>query len=266
MSIEATYPDLALDLHDDVLWVILNRPQVHNAMTPQMIHGLTTIFRELPERDDVRVVVLTGEGRSFCAGADLTHMRAAADFDIAQNVAGGEAIFDLMQAVDDCPKPVVGRINGATIGGGVGLVSCCDITVASEMARFGLSEVRLGLLPAVISPFVLAKIGEGNGRELFLTGERFDALRAQKIGLVQHVVSHEQLDEQVIEYVEQLLQAAPGAQAAAKKLIQYVAKRPTRETREYTANLIAQRRASEEGREGMNAFLEKRKPYWQETV
>lgn len=265
MSEDGKYAGLALDLRDSVLRVALNRPQVHNAMTPQMIKALLTIFRELPQRKDVRVVLLTGEGRSFCAGADLAFMRAAADYTFEQNAADGEAIFDLMQAVDECPKPVVGRINGAAIGGGVGLVSCCDIVVASDQARFGLSEVRLGILPAVISPFVLAKIGEANGRELFLTGERFDAHHAQRIGLVQHVVPEAQLDAQVYERVQQLLQAAPGAQAAAKELIRSVVKKPKNETRHYTANLIAQRRASDEGREGMSAFLEKRKPFWQEA-
>jgi len=265
MSEDATRAGLAVDLQRNVLRVALNRPEVHNAMTPAMIAALTDLFCGLSQREDVRAVVLTGMGRSFCAGADLAFMRAAADFTFEQNVADGEAIFDLMQAVDNCPKPVIGRINGAAIGGGVGLVSCCDIVVASEKAHFGLSEVRLGILPAVISPFVLAKIGEANGRELFLTGERFDADHAHQIGLVQHVVPHEQLDDKVDERVQQLMQAAPGAQADAKELIQFVIKKPKNETRRYTANLIAQRRASDEGREGMTSFLEKRKPSWQEA-
>jgi len=251
-----------LSLDGSVLRVALNRPQMHNAMNPEMIASLFAVFRELPQRDDVRVVVLTGNGRSFCAGADLAFMRAAADYDFEQNVADGQAIFDLMQIVDTCPKPVVGRINGAAIGGGVGLVSCCDIAVAVERAKFGLSEARLGILPAVISPFVLAKIGEGNGRELFMTGERFDAHHARRIGLVQHVVAEADLDSVVDERVQQLLQAAPGAQAAAKKLIHTVATQPKIEMRDYTSRLIAERRASDEGRDGMSAFLEKRKPTW----
>ena len=265
MSEDVMQNGLALGLDDGVLRVTLNRPQVHNAMNPEMINALLVVFRELTHREDVRVVVLSGEGRSFCAGADLAFMRAAADYSFDQNVADGELIFDLMRIIDECPKPVVGRINGAAIGGGVGLVSCCDIVVAAERARFGLSEVRLGILPAVISPFVLAKIGEANGRELFLTGERFDAHHAQRIGLVQHVIMEEQLDAKVNERVQQLLLAAPGAQAAAKELIRFVAKKPKGETREYTARLIAQRRASDEGREGMSSFLEKRKPTWQES-
>jgi methylglutaconyl-CoA hydratase len=246
-----------------VAWVALNRPEFHNALTPAMIGALTAVFHSLSVRDDVRVIVLTGNGRSFCAGADLSFMRAAADYTFAENIADGEAIFDLMTAVDSCPKPVVGRINGAAIGGGVGLVACCDVVIAVERAQFAFSEARLGIVPAVISPFVLAKIGVGNGRELFLTGERFAAARAQQIGLVQHVVAEAQLDDVVAERVQQLLPAAPGAQAAAKALIRVVAHQPKTAVRDYTARLIAERRASDEGREGMSSFLEKRRPNWQ---
>lgn len=248
---------------DSVLTVALNRPESHNAMVPNMIRDLAAVFEDVGRRDDVRVVVLTGNGRSFCAGADLAFMRAAADYSFEQNVADGEAIFDLMMKVDQCPKPVVGRVNGTAIGGGVGLVSCCDIVVAVARAQFGFSETRLGILPAVISPFVLAKIGPSNGRELFLTGERFDAHHAGRIGLVHHVVEDEaELDDKVNERMTQLLQAAPGAQAAAKELIRAFAYQPQETIREYTTELIAQRRASDEGREGMSAFLEKRKPSW----
>ncbi len=248
-----------------VLTVALNRPEQHNALTPEMITGLTQLFRDLAADDSVRLVILTGNGRSFCAGADLNFMRAAADYTFDENVADGQAIFDLMWAVDRCPKPVIGRINGAAIGGGAGLVSCCDSVVAVERATFAFSEVRLGIVPAVISPFVLAKIGAAHARELFLTGERFPAAHAQRVGLVHHVVADEAaLDEAVAGRVEQFLQGAPGAQGAAKTLIRTVVDRPADQLREYTTNLIAQRRASEEGREGMSAFLEKRKPGWQQ--
>lgn len=247
-----------------VLTVSLNRPDQHNTLTPTLMAELTRVFAGLPGREDVRVVVLTGRGRSFCAGADLAFMRAAAGYDFDQNVADGQAIFDLMLAVDHCPQPVVGRINGPAIGGGVGLVSCCDIVVAVERASFAFSEARLGIVPAVISPFVLSRIGPSAARELFLTGERFDARRAQAIGLVQHVVAEEELDAVVAGRVAQLLQAAPGAQATVKELIHTVAFRPKENVRDYTAETIARRRASAEGQEGMSAFLEKRKPYWQE--
>lgn len=259
-----SYETIDLKQADAVLTVAMNLPQSHNAMTPTMIAELTAVFQNINTLPDVRVVVLTGNGRSFCAGADLNFMRAAADYGYDENVADGNAIFDLMHAIDSCHKPVIGRINGAAIGGGAGLVSCCDIVVAAERAKFGFSEARLGILPAVISPFVLAKIGAGNGRELFLTGERFDAAHAQRIGLVNRVVDGDGLDEAVAERIGQLLLAAPNAQKEGKAMIRAVAHRPKAEMRDYTSGLIASRRASAEGKEGMSSFLEKRKPAWAE--
>lgn len=254
---------ITIETNQGVATVTLDRPDSHNALTPEMIADLTAAFQQLGEDDAVRVVVLTGAGRSFCAGADLAAMRAAADYTFAENVADGEAIYDLMEAVNDCPRPVVGRINGAAIGGGVGLVACCDIAVAVERAVFAFSEVRLGILPAVISPFVLAKIGPSAARELFLTGERFSAARAREIGLVHHVVPDEAaLDETVRERIAALLQAAPGAQADAKALIREVAWSRRADMRSLTSQLIARRRATDEGREGMSSFLEKRPPSW----
>lgn len=248
----------------NVVTVALNRPENHNAFNPQMVAELTAFFRGVTPDTSIRVIVLTGKGRSFCAGADLAFMRAAADFTFAENVADGEAIFDLMQAVDSCPRPIIGRINGAAIGGGAGLVSCCDSVAAVAGAKFGFSEARLGIVPAVISPFVVAKIGPSHARELFLSGERFDAVHARHIGLVHHIAADEaELDAVVAQRVSEYLQAAPGAQAAAKTLIGQVVGRPKAEMRTYTSELIAQRRASEEGREGMSAFLEKRPPFWQ---
>jgi methylglutaconyl-CoA hydratase len=246
-----------------VLTAALNRPEQHNAINGEMVAALTAVFQDLDRREDVRVVVLTGNGRSFCAGADLAMMRAAADYSYDENLADGRAIFDLMVAVDGCRKPIVGRVNGAAFGGGAGLVSCCDIVVAGERARFGFTEARLGIVPAVISPFVLAKIGPTHGRELFLTGERFDAAWARHIGLVHHVVAEQDLDDKVQERVAELLQAAPGAQAEVKALIGTVAYRPKSDLRDFTATVIARRRASDEGREGMSAFLQKRAPWWQ---
>jgi methylglutaconyl-CoA hydratase len=251
-------------LEGAVLTVTLNRPRVHNAMSPQLIRELTSLFEEVGGRDEVRVIILTGSGPSFCAGADLAYMRAAADYDFERNVADGEAIYNLMATVDRCPKPVVGRINGAAIGGGVGLVSGCDVVVAVEDAVFAFSEVRLGLVPAVIAPFVINKIGAGSARELFLTAARFGARDAQRIGLVDHVVPEAEMDKIVSGIVETLLLGAPGAQAAAKELIRAMTWQPEIDQRAFAAELIASRRASSEGKEGMNAFLEKRKPSWQE--
>lgn len=248
----------------DVVTAALNRPENHNAFNPQMVAELTAFFRAVTAEPSMRVIVLTGNGRSFCAGADLAFMRAAADFTFAENVADGQAIFDLMQAVDSCPRPVIGRINGAAIGGGAGLVSCCDNVVAAARARFAFSEARLGIVPAVISPFVVSKIGASHARALFLSGERFDAVHARHIGLVHHIAADEaELDALVAQRVNEYLQAAPGAQAAAKTLIGQVVSGAKAEMRAYTSELIAQRRASAEGREGMSAFLEKRPPFWQ---
>jgi methylglutaconyl-CoA hydratase len=247
-----------------VLSVVLNRPEVHNALTPGMIQRLTAVFQQLNERDDVRVVVLTGNGRTFCAGADLSHMLAAGQFSFEANVRDAEVIFDLMLMVEQCAKPVIARVNGTAVGGGVGLISSCDIVVAVERAKFSFSEVHLGIVPAVISPFVLGKIGVQNGRELFLTGERFSATRAKEAGLVQYVVPEEELDGKVQELIELLLQGAPGAQAAIKQLVRAVNGRPKEEVRDYTTHLIARRRESAEGLEGMSAFLQKRKPMWNE--
>jgi methylglutaconyl-CoA hydratase len=248
---------------DGVLTIALNRPQYHNALNPDMTKRLAAIFENVSQDREIRVIVLTGNGRSFCAGADLAFMRAAADYSFDENVADGRAIFDLMQMIDRCDRPVIGRINGSAIGGGVGLVSCCDVVVALERAKFGFSEVRLGLVPAVISPFVLARIGPGQAREWFLTGERFDARHAREIGLVNHVVAdEEQLDAKVEALVAHLRSAAPGAQAAAKELIHRVAHQPKQDMREYASQLIARLRAGAEGREGMASFLEKRSPDW----
>lgn len=250
---------------EGVATVTLNRPQSHNALTPEMIKGLRETFDELGGDDQIRIVVLRGRGRSFCAGADLGAMRAAAEYSYEENVADSEAIFDLMSTLSSCPKPVVAAVQGAAIGGGVGLVSCCDISIAVSGTIFAFSEVRLGILPAVISPFVTNRMNAGAVRELFLTGERFDAERALAAGLVQHVVESETaLEELLQERIRLLLQAAPGAQAAVKELLREIQRRPDSELRGYTSQFIAHRRASDEGREGMSAFLEKRKPWWQQ--
>lgn len=245
--------------------VVLNRPRRHNALTPEIIRDLRLTFLRLGDDDTVRAIVIRGIGKSFCAGADLGSMRAAADYSFEENVADGEAIFDLMDAVNRCPKPVVARVTGAAIGGGAGLVCCSDIALATADTVFAFSETRLGIVPAVISPFVVSRIGQSAARELFLTGERFSAARAFADGLIHYVLPDEEsLDEQVEGRVRQLLQAAPGAQATVKALLREVAGEPHDALRAYTSKLIAQRRASDEGREGMNAFLEKRKPWWQE--
>jgi methylglutaconyl-CoA hydratase len=245
----------------------LNRPEVHNALNQELMGEMAATLQQLAQDDSVRVVVLAAVGGTFCAGGDLKMMREAADYTFEQNKAGGYEIFDLLGTMSEFPKPLVGRVQGHALGGGVGLLSCCDIVVAVAKAQFGLTESRLGIVPAVISPYVINKIGVSNGRQLFLTGERFSADYARQVGLVHYVEPDEEaLDERIAERVGELLMASPQSQAVAKQLIRTVAYQPISAMREYTAQTIAECRASEDGREGMSSFLEKRRPRWQAEV
>ncbi len=252
---------LQLTVAGPVAAVRLTRPEQHNAFNATTVRELTTTFQSLGTADEVRVIVLEGEGPSFSAGADLGWMKTVAGYGPDENMADALRLADCLATIRDCPKPVVCRVHGAAMGGGAGLVAACDIAVAAENTRFAFSEVRLGLIPAVISPFVLERILPSAARELFLTGEPFDAHRARQIGLVHQVVPAAELEAAVADRLTQLLAAGPEAQAAAKHLIAYVrAHQGT--AREDTARMIAERRASAEGQEGMAAFLERRKPRW----
>lgn len=253
---------VALTLDGPVAHVVLARPDVRNALDGPMVRELRTAVAAASARDDIRVIVLAGRGTVFCAGADIEWMKTVAGFDREDNLTDAAELAGLFETIDRSPKAVVACIQGAAFGGGVGLVAVADVAVAEAGTRFAFSEVRLGLVPSVISPYVLRKIGVAAARELFLTGERFDAARAQAIGLVQRVVPAGELDAAVDERVRELLQAAPGALAAAKALIRNVAGRPAEAVRDLTIATIAERRASPEGREGLTAFLEKRKPDW----
>jgi methylglutaconyl-CoA hydratase len=255
---------LRIDRRGPVARVVLNRPAVHNAFDDVLVRSLTAAARDLGADPGVRVVVLAGEGKSFCAGADLNWMKRMVDYGPEENRRDSEALARMFEALDALPRPVVGRIHGAAIGGGTGLVAVCDVAVASSEAVFGFSEVRLGILPAVISPFVLAKIGAAAARELFLTGDRFDAARAREIGLVQRVTDPEALDAGVERIVTSLLHGGPEAQARIKRLIPEVAGRSPADARAVTAEAIAGARAGAEGQEGMRAFLERRPPRWRE--
>ena len=245
-----------------VLRLTMNRPQVHNAFNSEMIRELAAAFDEAKKDANVRLVVLTGAGESFCAGADLNWMREIIRYSYEQNLRESRELAELMHSIYALPKPTIARINGAVIGGGTGLFSACDIVIASDRARFGLSEVKIGLIPAAIGPYVIRRIGESAARELFLTGERFDAQRALEIGLVNKVVVHEALDEKVAEVVRLLLSSGPEAIARCKELLQKVPAMGLDEAKSYTAEMIAGLRVSPEGQEGMAAFLEKRKPKW----
>jgi len=245
-----------------VATVTMARPDVHNAFNEHLIAQLRGAFEELASDEGVRVVALAGEGKSFSAGADLDWMRRAAGFSEKENLRDAAAAAALWRAVAECPKPVVARVHGNAFGGGAGLVAASDIAIASEQAMFGFTEVRLGLVPATVAPHVVEKIGPGRALALFLTGERFDARRALEIGLVHQVVEAGQLEIAVGAVVDSLLLGGPDAQAACKQLVRHVASADRSEVDGYTAAMIAEARAGAEGREGVGAFLEKRKPQW----
>ena len=245
-----------------VATVTLARPEARNALNVALIQELTRCFEELAEEEEVRVVVLTGEGSSFCAGADIGYMRDTAGFSYEENLEDARRLGEMFQAVDDLPKPVVAKVRGAAIGGGVGLVAVTDVAVAGEGTRFAFSEVRLGIAPATIAPFVVRKIGHSRARALFLTGERFDAEAAREIGLVHGVVPQGNLDSTVEQVVAQLLQGGSAAQAAIKELLRQIEATEPMEALGIMTQLIAELRVGEEGQEGLGAFLEKREPYW----
>ena len=243
----------------------LHRPELHNAFDAALISALTTALEQLAGDAGVRVVVLEGAGASFSAGADLNWMRGMAAASEQANRDDSLALARLMRALDELPKPTIARVHGAAFGGGVGLVACCDIAIGAEGAKFGLTESRLGLLPAVISPYVIAAIGVRNARRYFATAEVFDAAQAQRIGLLHEVVAADALDEAVDRQVALLLKAGPIASAQAKSLVRDVAWLRDRDAIDAAnADLIARLRVSDEGQEGLSAFLEKRAPAWAE--
>lgn len=243
----------------------LNRPQLHNAFDATLIAALVGALDAAGRDPDVRVVVLEGEGASFSAGADLNWMRGMAAASEAENREDSLALARLMRTLDELPKPTIARVHGAAFGGGVGLVACCDIAIGAAGAKFGLTEARLGLLPAVISPYVVAAIGQREARRWFATAEMFDAATACRIGLLHEVVEADALDGAVQRQVDLLLKAGPVAAAGAKALVRQVASHADRDRHDTdNAALIARLRVSDEGQEGIAAFLEKRAPRWAE--
>jgi methylglutaconyl-CoA hydratase len=241
--------------------VTLNRPEVRNAFNETLIAELTD-WVETGGWGDARVVVLAGAGKVFCAGADLEWMAKMIGYSREENVRDARAAGRMFEALDAMPVPLIGRVHGAALGGGAGLAAVCDIVVAADDAVFGFTEAKLGIVPAVISPFAVARIGPPAARELFLTAARFSAARAKEIGLVNAVVPAAGLDAAIEEYTRELLTSAPGAVAGAKALIARVAGQASGSVGEFTAETIARHRVSEEGQEGMRAFLEKRTARW----
>jgi len=244
--------------------VTLNRPDVRNAFNAEMIAELAAWAANFSKTStDVRAVVLGGAGKAFCAGADASWLKKVAQHSEEENLRDATLTSQMFRALDELPVPLIGRVQGAAIGGGAGLVAVCDIVVSAEDAVFGFTEVKLGLIPAVISPFVISKIGVSAARELFVTGARFPAARAYKMDLVHAVVPDTELDETIDRYVAEIAAGGPRAIAAAKTLVRDVANaNDSAEATRITATALAQRRASPEGQEGLRSFLEKRKPGW----
>jgi methylglutaconyl-CoA hydratase len=259
------YQTLTLAIADKVATVTLNRPDLRNAFNEHTIAELALVFDELGRNELVRVVVLAANGPAFCAGADLNWMKKMAGYSHAENQADAARLADMLRTIYLCPKPVVAKVQGDCYAGGMGLVAVCDIVVASEAANFCLSEVKLGLIPATISPYVIKAMGENAARRYFLTAERFDAREAYRIGMAHEVVAPEELDTAVLAIVTALSKNSPHAVREAKKLVREVVGRPVDDALlADTANRIAEIRASDEGREGVASFLEKRKPTWLE--
>lgn len=245
-----------------VATVTLNRPTLHNAFHPQMIGELHAAFEQLATDATVRAVVLTGAGASFCAGADLHWMQESLHYSEADNIADAERMQAMFERINTLPKPVIGRINGPAVGGGVGLVACCDVAVTTLDAKFGFAEVKLGLIPAVIARFVVPKMGVGQARALFVSGRRFSAERAKELGLIHDVVPAKELDRVVQQVVNDVLTSGSTAVAAAKQLLAQLALLDDDASKAAAVQAIATARTSAEGQEGVRAFLEKRKPSW----
>lgn len=258
----ADYTRLKLTRDDAVVRVTLSRPEARNAFDDVAIDELTRAFLAAADDDQCRVVLLSGDGPVFCAGADVAWMRRAGGFSRGENEADAEKMARMLRAIDASPKPVVVLAHGAAIGGGVGLVAAADIAIAARGTVFSLAEVKLGILPAVISPYVLRAIGPRAARDLFLTGDRFDAETALRLNLVHAVVPELELESAGRKKVASLLTSGPEAVGAAKSLIEQVASLPVDEAIPLTVRAIAERRASEEAKEGLSAFLEKRPPSW----
>jgi methylglutaconyl-CoA hydratase len=240
----------------------LDRPEHHNALNAEVAAELTSTFHALGHDPEVRIVVLGGKGPSFCAGADIRAMKASTALSFEENLAEATRLGGMFAALADLPKPVVGRIHGNVFGGGVGLACACDITVASDEAVFALSEVRLGILPALISPYVVRRLGDRAARELILTGERFGAHQALRLGLLHHVVTPAELDAKVEERVLALSAGGPSAQQRIKMVLELYANASWEEYRAAMPRTLAEVRSGDEAREGLGAFLEKRPPRW----
>lgn len=260
MSIECK--TLRIQQSDSVVEVILNRPDVRNAFNPEMIKELTSVFKSLSKQKDLRAVVLKGEGKSFCAGGDLNWMQQMVKYSLEKNKKDSHQLFEMFDAIYKCPHPILGQVHGAAFGGGLGLVACCDIVLAEDATQFCFSEVKIGLAPAVISHFVLKKVGLGLAAPWMLTGRVFCSAQAQALGLVHFVAKGEQLTSQTNALLNELGSAGPNAVREAKKLIHKISGLSETKSKSEVTKVIATLRVGAEGQEGMTSFLSKKTPSW----
>jgi len=258
------YTTIFIEREGRVGWIWFNRPDVHNAFNATMIRELRDALADVRRDPQVRVVILSGKGKSFCAGADLNWLREIIHYSYNENLQESTELAECLEELYALPKPTIARVNGTAVGGGNGFLAACDIIVAARDAVFGLSEAKLGLVPAVISPYIVRRIGEARARRYFLTGERFDGARAEEIGLVNRALDPGMVDAQIQDFVRMLLTSGPEALAKAKELLRQVPRLNFEEAKRFSVEMIAGLRVSAEAQEGMAAFLEKRQPKWTE--
>lgn len=256
------YQTLVITKKDDIVTVTMNRPDVHNAMNDVLMKELTDCFKHLSKDDSLSSIILTGNGKSFCAGADLLWMKRMVNFSEEENKKDSRLLLDMYETIYSCPKPVIGRVNGHAFGGGIGLLAVCDVTITVPETKFAFTEVKLGIIPAVISTFVAPRMSPADMRRFFITGERFDSSVAQTIGLIDLVVPADVLDTTVDSCAEQIRSSGPYAVKEVKQLIDNLLQMDNQEYKEFTVEKISELRVSQEGQEGITAFLEKRKPNW----
>ncbi|UCB58454.1 MAG: enoyl-CoA hydratase/isomerase family protein [Thermoplasmatales archaeon] len=259
------YDTIEISINKNIATVYLNRPDVHNALNEQLMKELTICFKKLAVDDNIRIIILTGKGKSFCAGADLNWMKNMVKYSMEKNIEDSKLLLDLFESIYNCPKPVIGRVNGNAFGGGIGLFAVCDIVIVVPECKFAFSEVKLGIIPSVISTYVRRRINISNMKRLFLTGEHFDSIYAKEIGLVDFIISYEELDTLVEKYIKILLSSGPKAISEVKKLVDSYEQMKLKDYKKYTVEKISELRVSDEGQEGINAFLEKRKTNWSES-
>lgn len=257
-----TYETIEIQKKKDITTIILNRPEVHNAMNEKLMKELTSCFKKLNIDNQIRIIILKGKGKSFSAGADLNWMKSMVKYSQKENMKDSKLLSDLYETIYNSPKPIIGYINGHAFGGGVGLIAVCDITIAPPDKKFAFSEVKLGIIPSVISTYIVKRIGISNMRRLFITGEKFNSQYAKQIGLIDYIVSEDEIDAEIQKNIDKLKTSNPNAIYEIKKLVEKYHDTDIKKYKEHTIKKISELRISEDGQEGIKAFLEKRKPKW----